>query len=288
MTEDKISRSGQIKNAVSALRKLRPAYAELLDFYEPIFIAQEEAGLKMDHLKLEDYQMKTEKNERDFPILSASIDVRTSTQLLRKLCEIAEDANKDMAIYARNILKGLDTGKIDPNDLFHNFLKDKSSFEKISGRLEIDKEVFIFMIYNSIKPCLIRYTEQISMPSDKEPEKTGRCPICGSLPSLSTLEGEGGRFLLCSFCLHKWSVPRMFCPFCEKGDHDTLHYFYTEEEKEYRVDMCDTCKTYVKTVDIRKMERIFYPPLEQIATLHLDMKAAEMGFFKTVETSPGG
>jgi len=41
-------------------------------------------------------------------------------------------------------------------------------------------------------------------------------------------------------------------------------------------------KKYVKTVDTRKIDRFFYPPLEQIATLHLDMKANETGLERGV------
>ena len=37
-------------------------------------------------------------------------------------------------------------------------------------------------------------------------------------------------------------------------------------------------KTYIKAVDRRNADRIIYPPLEFVATLHLDIKAQEMGF----------
>jgi len=43
------------------------------------------------------------------------------------------------------------------------------------------------------------------------------------------------------------------------------------------VDVCDKCKKYVKTIDVRKLQRPMYPVVEQIATLHLDMMAREQG-----------
>jgi len=61
-------------------------------------------------------------------------------------------------------------------------------------------------------------------------------------------------------------------------DSKTLHYFYSDQEKDNRIDVCDSCKTYIKAVDTRKADRIIYPPLEFVATLHLDIKAQEMGF----------
>ncbi|MCP4023885.1 MAG: formate dehydrogenase accessory protein FdhE, partial [Desulfobacteraceae bacterium] len=35
---------------------------------------------------------------------------------------------------------------------------------------------------------------------------------------------------------------------------------------------------YIKIVDLRQLERAFYPKLELITTLHLDMKAREKGY----------
>ena len=70
----------------------------------------------------------------------------------------------------------------------------------------------------------------------------------------------------------------MGCLFCDATSKDSHHYFFTGEETEYRVYCCDECHHYIKTVDIREMGRGFFPKLEQIATLHLDMKARDQGY----------
>ncbi|MCD4842444.1 MAG: formate dehydrogenase accessory protein FdhE, partial [Methanosarcinales archaeon] len=70
---------------------------------------------------------------------------------------------------------------------------------------------------------------------------------------------------------------RIYCPFCENKDQKTLHYFFSEEEEEYRVDVCDQCRRYIKTIDTRKIKRPVYPFLEQVTTLHLDMLAQNQG-----------
>ena len=59
---------------------------------------------------------------------------------------------------------------------------------------------------------------------------------------------------------------------------EILHYFFSAEEKDYRIYVCDNCKKYLKTGDSRKADRLLYPPLEQVSTLHLDFKAQKMGF----------
>ncbi len=61
--------------------------------------------------------------------------------------------------------------------------------------------------------------------------------------------------------------------------------FYNEGEKEFRVDLCDSCKKYLKALDSRETERMIYPPLEQISSLHLDSKAKEMGYESGIQLS---
>jgi len=61
-------------------------------------------------------------------------------------------------------------------------------------------------------------------------------------------------------------------------DDQSLHYFFSEQEEDWRVDVCDGCKKYIKTLDTRKVTRPVYFPLEQITSLHLDLKAREMGY----------
>ena len=51
------------------------------------------------------------------------------------------------------------------------------------------------------------------------------------------------------------------------SDSKDLHYIFSEEEKDLRVDLCDKCNKYLKTLDMREVDRLIYPPLEQVATL---------------------
>jgi FdhE protein len=111
----------------------------------------------------------------------------------------------------------------------------------------------------------------------------GYCPVCGSNPTLSLFGENGRRFLVCGFCWHKWPSSRMFCHNCGNRDHDTLRYYTFEDEEAYRTDVCDKCRHYIKTVDCRVLGRFVYPPLECIATSHLDIKMQDMGFENSEE-----
>jgi len=281
--------SEHIKEAVKALKNLRPVYKEMLDFYEQIFIAQEESKsrIQIEPIQIPD-DIISVKAKENFPLINMSdfvIDPKASRDLLIQICNIVKEMKSDMAVSAQAVLEGIETGKIDPDSLFYSLFEGGASFfEKTATRHKIDKNALAFITYSSIKPSLNICAQQLATYLDKESTwEKGYCPVCGSLPGLSMFIGEGERFLFCSFCWHQWSSKRLYCPFCDNTDSKTLNYFFTEEEKEYRVDLCDGCKKYIKTIDTRETGRYIYPPLEAVSTLHLDIKAQEKGFESAVQ-----
>ncbi|MFH2218233.1 MAG: formate dehydrogenase accessory protein FdhE [Pseudomonadota bacterium] len=283
MTSDVTLTSDQIKQAVATLKTVRPAYKTLLDFYEQIFLAQEDTRrqVEIDPIRISEKILSIKAKEK-LPLISMSefrIDSKSASLLLKKICGIANGANKTMAASAKALLNALEEKKLDPDLLFSGLIEENDTFySQVEEKNGIDKKILAFLIYSAIQPSLVVCAEQLStyLPDNEAWEK-GYCPICGSVPGLSVLEGEGERFLFCGFCWHKWQVQRLYCPFCENKDSKTLHYFFSEEEKELRVNVCDSCKKYIKTIDARKTERIIYPPLEQVSTLHLDIQAREKG-----------
>jgi len=283
MNEQETVTADRIKKAIAAVKAERPAYEALLDFYEELFLTQEQTR---EQLQLEPIQVSDEllsvKQKEKFPLINRGdfkIDIKESEALLRKICELAVEANEVLAGAAPKIVHGLDKDAAAASALFSELLSEgQTYFDEAAQELGIDSKVLAFFAYSSIRPCLSLCAEQLATYLDKEtPWDKGYCPICGSAPALSILRGEGERFFLCSFCGHEWQTIRMYCPFCDNKDHKKLHYFFSEEEKDYRVDVCDECKKYIKTVDTRKMKRPVYLLVEQVSTLHLDMIAQQKG-----------
>jgi FdhE protein len=74
-------------------------------------------------------------------------------------------------------------------------------------------------------------------------------------------------------------VPRLFCPFCGNRDHRVLGYFSAVgEEGRYRAATCDTCRGYVKMVTTLGPLEAPQLLVADVATLHLDLAAADRGF----------
>jgi FdhE protein len=266
-----------IRESAQALRRIRPAYAELIDFYERIFTAQEDSKpcICIEPISISSEMLALKKRE-DLPLINASdfaIDIQAATDLLSEICSIAKKSNKIMAEAAQKLSSAIETGTPDTTAFFSMILAKKEDvIEKLAADINIDKTIIRIFGSHSIRPSVEICAQQLSAYLDKEARwDKGYCPICGNAPAFSVLRGDGERFLICDLCQSEWQIRRIFCPFCENTDSGSLSYLYSDEEPEYRVYLCEKCGGYVRTADIRKISRPLYLPLEQISTLHLDM-----------------
>jgi FdhE protein len=116
------------------------------------------------------------------------------------------------------------------------------------------------------------------------PRTDNRCPFCGGPPQLSMLveAGDadgGGRRLLCATCLTVWPFRRVVCVYCGEEDERKTGYFHTPVFDYLRVDACESCKHYLKTVDLTKLG-LAVPLVDEVAGAPLDLWARERGYEK--------
>lgn len=108
------------------------------------------------------------------------------------------------------------------------------------------------------------------------------CPICDAKPQVAVLrpEGDGGkRFLVCSFCATEWEFRRVLCPVCGEEDHTKLPRYTAEGISVVRVEACESCHFYLKSVDLT-VDGHAVPLVDEVATAALDVWAMENGFHK--------
>ena len=275
----------KLKKRIQQIKKKRPGYGEILDFYQKVKEAQDQvkASLKIDpiRLKKEWKELLAKEGFSLIPKEEFPLDIEASDKLFRDLCQIGKEANPHMAEQVKKIKKAIDNDKIDLKKLLEKGGREQR-IEQMADELGLDKKVFLFLVQSSIKPSIEAGMEQLRGELDPETWLKGNCPMCGSLPSLSLLKEEvGKRYLLCSFCGYHWRIDRIFCPFCENKDQESLHYLFAEGEEAYRIDLCEKCHQYIKTVDLRKMEESD-PFLEDLATPHLDILAKQKGYKKPI------
>lgn len=270
-----------LRKRIQQLKKKRPGYGEILDFYQKVKEAQTQikASLRIDPIRLKK-EWKDLLAKEGFSLIQKEEfpwDIEASITLFHSLCQIGKDANPHMAEQIRRIKGAIEDKRIDLKKLLEAGPKEQG-MEQMADELGLDKKVFSFLVQNSIRPSIEAAADRLRSELDPETWLKAYCPICGSLPYLALLKEEvGKRYLLCSYCGYQWRFERLTCPFCNNKEQGSLQYFYAEGEETYRVDTCDKCHQYIKTIDLRKIEEID-PVLEDLATLHLDILASQKGY----------
>jgi FdhE protein len=108
------------------------------------------------------------------------------------------------------------------------------------------------------------------------------CPFCNRKPALGVLrqQGDGGRrSLLCGFCLTEWEFRRVVCPGCGQEDHAKLPVYTADAFPYIRVECCDSCQTYMKSIDLTR-NGLAEPMVDELASIPLSLWAEEHGYAK--------
>jgi formate dehydrogenase maturation protein FdhE len=108
------------------------------------------------------------------------------------------------------------------------------------------------------------------------------CPLCGAKPIVGVLRSEGDgakKSLICMLCAHEWAFRRIYCPACGEEREPQMAFYSAPEIAHVRVDVCDTCHTYLKSIDLTKMG-LAVPVVDELATMPLDLWAREHGYVK--------
>lgn len=271
----------QKKQMIERLKEKKPLYSEILSFYEQIIKEQDAENPSVNIQDTETANsIRASQAKEGFPLIDRSdfvIDIPASIRLFETIGKIGKRTNEKMRSNIQAMEEAIAVNAFNLRELLGKF-SDGSLIAKIAEEFDIDKAILRFMVDASIQPSIRENVAKLKNQVDLENWRRGYCPICGSLPYISRLNESGRRSFLCSFCRFEWPSDRLKCPFCENSNHEKLQYYYTDGEEAYRVDVCDECRQYIKTVDSRKLD---YEPdliLEDVVTMHLDILATEKGY----------
>jgi FdhE protein len=139
-----------------------------------------------------------------------------------------------------------------------------------------EEAVRAFVVETLIQPI----AEGLAPRPAREGGDASRCPFCSRPPVAGVLRDAGQgttRSLLCGLCLTEWRYVRIGCPACGERTFDALPVFSAEEVPTVRLEGCDTCHSYLKTIDLSKDGRAI-PLVDDVATVSLDLWAREQGY----------
>ena len=184
---------------------------------------------------------------------------------------IAAVAPEPMAQYARDLKK---REPVDWLDSLRSFWPAAPRFQPEPGR-EVELLVCIFL-----QP----YAEYAASRSEPIPPRDplGTCPFCSAQPVAGVLrpEGDGAkRSLICSLCATEWSIGRIMCPACGEETVEKLAVYTADRFPHVRVEACDTCRHYIKTIDLTKNGHAV-PIVDELATIPLNLWAQQHDYLK--------
>jgi formate dehydrogenase accessory protein FdhE len=110
----------------------------------------------------------------------------------------------------------------------------------------------------------------------------GSCPFCGGAPSVGCRRGASesdgaARSLVCASCGLEWRIGRVRCATCLESDPSKLPAFTDPNHPGVRIEACEACKRYVKSIDLAIDPRSL-PEVDELRSLALDLWAQEAGY----------
>ncbi len=214
--------------------------------------------------------------DREAPLLHdafVAVDGRAARRWVRGLLKAAAASAEPGAAS----LAGLRGRNLDPLELLAAAAgEDAAAVEAIAARGGADPLALTAVARLAALPLLHGCAAALA-PKLPAGWARGWCPVCGGWPSLAELRGlERARVLRCGRCATGWELPLLVCPFCDEHDHDNQFSFAADgEEQKRRVDVCQTCHGYIKTLTTLSPLHAWAVPLEDLATVELDIVAAE-------------
>jgi FdhE protein len=248
--DQNIQRADQLAAKESGSKALLVFYAQLLRAQKQIY---ESFRSKRDWLP-------SGYLERDLPAVRAAFPTLLETVALHGPEALASQAQVLLNADKDTIEKALRDFWRDPSDL----------------------QFFAKAVLQPYARCLI---ESGTMQDGRERVGERHCPHCGGKPQVSFLQNKetsaesGNRDLVCAACLSTWEFRRVVCANCGEERPAKLGYFHSPEFDHIRIEACDSCKHYIKGVDLTRLG--FAAPLvDEIYSAPLDLWAREHGYTK--------
>ena len=114
--------------------------------------------------------------------------------------------------------------------------------------------------------------------------RSGRCPFCGGPAWISARRSDSGmdgarRLLGCALCGTEWQFNRGRCPCCSEEEPKKLPSFQSDAYPSVRIEACETCHRYLKSVD-QTLDARSIPEVDDLVSLAMDVWALEEGYIR--------
>ena len=142
------------------------------------------------------------------------------------------------------------------------------------------EEADLFFAKAFLEPYAAALADRIVL--DPGTPQNSQCPKCRRKAQVGVLQAEqdgSKRSLVCSFCATEWDYRRIVCPACGEQQFGELAIYTADTMPHVRVDACESCKSYLLSVDLTKDPEAV-PVVDELASIPLNIWARQQGYRK--------
>jgi len=151
-----------------------------------------------------------------------------------------------------------------------------------AARYGVEEDMLLALGGLALQPVMARFARALERVAPLHLWRQTRCPICGTAADLCRIDPDNIRHLHCPQCDTQWEHHRLTCAVCGTDDVRKVSILTLEGMEPWRVEVCDQCGGYIKTLDQRHGGHLAMPRvdlyLEDARTLQLDLLAEQEGY----------
>ena len=259
-----------------------------INFFRDIIRAQYKVKKQLGEIKISTYLTEEKVKEMMIngkPLITwDDIPLKESTlkELFQEICGIIKKQENSETEEIQRLIDAESDGAIALDILIEKlFFHDNLYFHTLAGDIKVSEELLLFVALHIARPFFETVAAKLKDRVMDELWIKNCCPVCGSEAQIAKLEKEVGKKILsCLLCGSEWRFMRVKCPFCNNENHKSLKFLEVEGSP-YRIDICEQCKRYIKTLDEREGgddEVAAIPSVADLATMYLDVVAEKEGY----------
>jgi len=255
------------------LASIHPFAQEVLTFYQRVVEFQRKSGEKLFKDILRQHNGQTSESFLNDDNLKAMLP-----RFIEFLRLVAESGPSSLAFSAKERL--LEPTHIPAESLQNYWNAARTADDPDSAFQQFFPRAFLQPLAESVPADELAQSVTPEESGNDNMASGSRCPICGARPLLGVLrqEGDAGkRFLLCSFCMKEWDYRRILCPTCGEVAEAKLPIYVAEQFPYVRMEACETCKFYLRTIDLTK-DGNAVPVVDDLAAIPLSLWANEQNY----------
>lgn len=203
-------------------------------------------------------------------------------RIFEAVCQIIITHSPQVTVELEKIKAHIYVENRDLRPLLEQFIWQKEMYIEDYLRVhKINGEILSLVLFNVAKTLIKPYASKIKNHVHYDKWAQNTCPVCGWKASMAVTSTQNyQRILHCSMCDTTWPFKTMACTNCSNEDHSTLSYISVEGDEVYRINVCDKCRGYIKTLDENKLVSKNSLAEEDLRSIHLDIIAQREGYIK--------